>query len=96
MKMIMCNKCNGSGAITHRTNTGMWTEMCPECHGTGHVERYTTNADLVRKMDDEDLALVLESWFGKGYFEGFDLEIDDVYSAALEWLQQPAEVNNEV
>lgn len=96
MKTLMCNKCFGTGVITHRTNSGVWNELCYECGGSGCVDAYTTNADMIRKMDDEDLAIVLEEWFGRGYFEGLEDGAKDVYGVALEWLQQPAEVNNEV
>ena len=50
----------------------------------GHPKSQT-NADRIRSMSDEELAKYL---FESGYDEGWPSAKD-----ALEWLQQPAEVN---
>ena len=48
-------------------------------------KRKRTNADRIRNMNDEELAMLL---YEIGYERGWD---DPKY--ALKWLQQPAEVN---
>ena len=48
-KTIVCPACDGAG----------WSEnhTCERCHGTGNVKRPMTNADRIRAMTDEELAL---------------------------------------
>ena len=54
----------------------------PRCYGC-NAFRNPTNADHIRSMSDEELAMLL---YEVGYDEGWDKP-----EYALKWLQQPAE-----
>ena len=57
------------------------------------TEKPQTNADRIRAMSDEELACVLTDFSNNG---GWVTEIgrEICYQHNLEWLQQPAEVDN--
>ena len=89
---MVCPECNGRGEAiyyveTDRDENSITLEqrkgICRTCNGSG--EKHKTNADLIRAMSDQGLALCL---YEIGYVGGWYSKKD-----ALEWLQQPAEVN---
>ena len=57
-------------------------KLYPRCYGC-NAFRNPTNADRIRSMSDEELAMCL---YEIGYDEGWDKP-----EYALKWLQQPAE-----
>ena len=57
-------------------------KLYPRCYGC-NAFRNPTNADRIRSMSDEELAMCL---YEIGYDEGWDKP-----EYALMWLQQPAE-----
>ena len=57
-------------------------KLYPRCYGC-NAFRNPTNADRIRSMSDEELAMCL---YEVGYDEGWDKP-----EYALKWLQQPAE-----
>ena len=59
-------------------------KLYPRCYGC-NAFRNPTNADRIRSMSDEELAMCL---YEIGYDEGWDKP-----EYALMWLQQPAEEN---
>ena len=60
-------------------------KLYPRCYGC-NAFRNPTNADRIRSMSDEELAMCL---YEIGYDEGWDKP-----EYALKWLHQPAEENN--
>ena len=58
---------------------------CPRCGGIFKKVKPMTNADRIRSMSDEELAMCL---FEIGYDGGWGAP-----EGTLEWLQQPAEVS---
>lgn len=92
--------------------TGIWNGKCvgtkevDPCPGYDNCKQYkpnyTTNADRIRAMSDEELAVWLvkktvyqESAFSCPSYLNFLTELDDTKESAIrgtvEWLQQPAE-----
>lgn len=57
-------------------------KLYPRCYGC-NAFRNPTNADRIRSMSDEELAMCL---YEIGYDEGWDKP-----EYALKWLQQPSE-----
>lgn len=57
-------------------------KLYPRCYGC-NAFRNPTNADRIRSMSDEELAMCL---YEIGYDEGWDKP-----EYALDWLRQPAE-----
>ena len=86
--------------------TGIWNGRCTgtkevdPCQGYDNCKQYksnyTTNADRIRAMTDEELAELLanETYrIAKPCFDafGYGLEKQVIYAKRLEWLQQPSE-----
>ena len=78
MIMPNCNICKYAGRPTYKS-------PCSECKEFSkyEYENKKTNADCIRAMTDEQLAMCL---YEVGYDEGWDKP-----EYALEWLRQPAE-----
>ena len=71
---------HGVGALAdHLISHGVTVQECK-------LEDKKTNADRIRSMNDEDLAVCL---YEVGYAEGWDKP-----EYALKWLQQPAKEAN--
>ena len=99
-KKITCEKCQGRGFVTvfHRDGNGISSITCGECKGKGYTVTYKTNADCIRAMSDEQLAKLLCGTFdteiGAKFICGTVIpEYDE--DAIREWLQQPAEEEND-
>ena len=72
------------------------TELCIECpHFVGAGGEYReapmTNADRIRAMSDEELAVVMYHPFCDKRTDKECKAFGDCNQCALEWLQQPAE-----
>lgn len=93
---MKCPECNGSGETIYfveidRDENSATVEkrkgICRMCNGSG--EKPFTNGDRIRAMSDEELAI---------YFSGMICDINEGVeyhenpNTWLEWLQQPAEV----
>ena len=93
-KRIPCKRCSGKGYIyvTYlEGNTGTATShICPECCGAGVQFVPSTNADRIRAMGDEELAILLTDYSNNG---GLVTETGrkGCYERIIKWLQQPAE-----
>lgn len=87
---MICPECNGRGESiyyieTHRDENSVTVEqrkgICRTCNGSGKKEQ--TNADRIRNMSDEELAVWMDEC--NAYREYANA------SQWLPWLQQPAE-----
>ena len=62
-KQIVCAVCEGRGFVSWANNTedtcSTGSKTCPHCNGTGVLEVPMTNADRIRAMSDEELAMFL-------------------------------------
>ena len=93
-KRIPCKRCSGKGYIyvTYvEGNTGTATShICPECCGAGVQFVPSTNADRIRAMSDEELAILLTDYSNNG---GWVTETGRKvrYERIIKWLQQPEE-----
>ena len=97
-KRIICKRCSGSGFIYvtfSEGNFGTATHCtCPECCGVGVQFVPSTNADRIRAMSDEELAvLLIGGCRGSKCNEQEQNEYGSVncYQCRLKWLQKPAE-----
>ena len=88
-------ECNGRGFITKLGEYFMWSEQCPSCGGTGIVKIPMTNADRIRAMSDEELAVFLESSRGCPTDDDCEYGVHATPENCIKhwttWLQQPAE-----
>jgi len=79
--MSKCDECG----ITPAYEGGVF---CTNC-------KPPTNADRIRAMSDEELALYLDNMQGLAYINGFDNEpirlYPNNYGAWLDWLRKEAE-----
>ena len=94
-KRIACPECNGNGRITlarmYNDYCGIGCKQCDHCGGKGFLEVPMTNADRIRAMSDEELAIFVdEPTMCEGHEIG-DCMSKDCKKCILEWLQQPAE-----
>ena len=81
-KNVVCKKCNNL--------VNDWCEKVidspdPDMQRDCQHFREKTNADRIRSMSDEELAMCL---YEIGYYRGWN-----ALEGTLEWLQMPAEVN---
>ena len=107
--IVVCTECNGSGeamyyvetvsdenTVTLRQRKG----NCRTCNGSG--KKLLTNADRIRAMSDEELAMFLcnfRSYNADVYIcEGCKAEqhCHAGHTGTIDWLQQPAEEANNV
>lgn len=110
-KQTACPVCRGRGTITVITGNrndicGVKNETCLSCGGTGMNMENVTNADRIRAMSDEELAVwtmkVLlpddtipfcqnKPECEKALDAGDEIEDAECIGCLLEWLRQPAE-----
>ena len=87
--------------MSHDEENSVGGYTCEECDGSGHVEVTMTNADRIRAMTDEELALFVRAFINSSHcpydWKGCEncwlkeLCNANAYNGELEWLQQPAE-----
>ena len=95
-KLVICEKCLGTGHVNGGNENSTWSKACEYCHGIGFSRVPMTNADRIRAMSDEELAELLanETYrIAKPCFDafGYGLEKQVIFAKRIEWLQQPAE-----
>ena len=92
-KKIVCYNCGGHGFIKATYENGQTSAICPVCGGIGSHEIQMTNADRIRSMTDEELAWELMLWRCEAVarHHGISSVYPDTQKTILEWLQQPAE-----
>ena len=96
-KLVICEKCWGTGHVNGGNENSTWSKTCEDCHGIGFFRVPMTNADRIRAMSDEELAKWIDWLFGRCEWCDTDKlatdECNDVEctSCILEWLKQPAE-----
>ena len=101
IKEVMCPICQGYGFNSKYNENSIWSEKCQNCDGTGIVKAPMTNADCIRAMSDEELAIWLAEWsFCADACPASTNEVEEAIGyhcpsnckeQALTWLQQPAE-----
>ena len=91
-KFKPCIKCSGRGYIGHYKSgdgwASSWSENCCDCNGQGYIEVPMTNADCIRKMNDEDIADFLLNYFAHGYEHHGYVNMDSKYKEIMKWLQK--------
>ena len=95
-KLVICEKCLGTGHVNGGNENSTWSKACEYCHGIGFSRVPMTNADRIRAMSDEELAELLanETYrIAKPCFDafGYGLEKHVIFAKRIEWLQQPSE-----
>ena len=95
-KLVICEKCLGTGHVNAGNENSTWSEACEYRHGIGFSRVPMTNADRIRAMSDEELAELLanETYrIAKPCFDafGYGLEKQVIFAKRIEWLQQPSE-----
>ena len=60
-KLVICEKCWGTGHVNGGTENSTWSKTCEYCHGIGFSRVPMTNADRIRALSDEELAEVLSA-----------------------------------
>ena len=113
-KQITCPVCEGRGFVHWFNNTAetcsTGSKTCPHCTGTGLREVPMTNADRIRAMSDEELAVTMHGMLSLDdsihYCQnktecdallGKDEDIPEQNCIACltAWLKQPAEEKGE-
>ena len=99
IKEVPCMECDGKGFIAKFGEYSVWSERCQNCGGTGIVKVPVTNADRIRAMSDEELAILLcrimdcsickRNIQKDGECDNYSA--DGLSKAVLNWLQRPAE-----
>ena len=93
------NRTKGYKCFNIKCGSCIGKTLCgePEDTALGCVDRVVgkpmTNADRIRAMSDEELALELMLWRCEAVarHHGISSEYPDTQQTILEWLQQPAE-----
>ena len=99
IKEVPCMECDGKGFIAKFGEYSVWSERCQNCGGTGIVKVPVTNADRIRAMSDEELAILLcrimdcsickRNIQKDGECDNYSA--DGLSKAVLNWLQRPVE-----
>lgn len=101
-KNIVCPVCNGKGYVCWCNSTedtfSTGSKTCPHCDGTGVREVAFTNADLIRTMSDEELAMFIPDWSYTNACKCDERPYVDCNNecerCVLEWRKQPVEDEN--
>ena len=100
-KLVICEKCWGTGHVHGGEENSTWSKTCEDCRGIGFVRVPMTNADHIRSMTDEELANLLctadwcetcDQMREEGTCKAMELDgplNKHCVSAALRWLRQP-------
>ena len=95
-KLVICEKCWGTGHVHGGEENSTWSKTCEDCRGIGFVRVPMTNADHIRSMSDEELAKFLleimsnSVCFGEGMFPYHPCpQEQDCEKCGLGWLKQP-------
>ena len=72
--------------------------LCADCQHFDNTggKKWQTNADRIRAMSDEELAWELMTWRieAAAKYHGVSSDYPKTKGMILEWLKQPAEVND--
>lgn len=102
-KLVICEKCCGTGRVNGGDENSSWSKTCEDCHGIGFSIVPMSNADRIRSMSDEDMAkCIFEIGFGCHLCSEHERLSDNLFlrhekcdekctEHCLEWLRQPAE-----
>ena len=85
-KLVICEKCLGTGHVNGGNENSTWSKTCENCHGIGFSRVPMTNADHIRAMSDEELAEFLGDWAQR-----HRAWMCDSQGECLAWLQEPAQ-----
>ena len=91
-KLVNCPQCGGFGFTSTPVSTDYEITVCRAktcelCHGAGVIEAPMTNADRIRAMSDEELAVLIAREIVHVPHSGFYV----AKSAWLRWLQETVE-----
>ena len=91
-KLVNCPQCGGFGFTSTPVSKNYGTTVCRAktcelCHGAGVIEAPMTNADRIRAMSDEELAVLIAREIVHVPHSGFYV----AKSAWLRWLQETVE-----
>ena len=90
-KLVICEKCLGTGHVNGGNENSTWSKACEYCHGIGFSRVPMTNADRIRAMSNEELAKLLDYELGCPVTGDCAKMSKDCKACWLDWLQQPAE-----
>ena len=92
-KLVICEKCRGTGHVNGGNENSAWSKTCEDCHGIGFFRVPMTNADRIRAMSDEELAWELMTWRleTEAKHHGVESNYPNTQKSILEWLKQPAD-----
>ena len=102
-KQIVCPACNGYGFVSVCGENSIGAYTCDHCNGAGKIEVPMTNADRIRAMSDEELAVFVRAVImaedcpvtgcdcDKCFFKEPCFNGSKWYGKETEWLKQPAE-----
>lgn len=95
-KLLICEKCLGTGHVNGGNENSTWSKTCEDCHGIGFSRVPMTNADRIRNMNDDELANLLahETYrIAKPVFDmcGYGITEEFIFAQRLKWLKQQAE-----
>lgn len=97
-KLVICEKCWGTGQVHGGEENSTWSKTCEDCHGIGFVRVPMTNADHIRAMSDEELAKLIAENAYTGACNDFGIPHQgqcchncERCDAIIKWLKHPAE-----
>ena len=99
-KLVICEKCWGTGHVHGGEENSTWSKTCEDCRGIGFVRVPMTNADHIRAMSDEELAengcmripygnLCENALFASMFTRACFGSENECVSHNKKWLQQP-------
>ena len=91
-KLVICEKCLGTGHVNSCDENSTWSKTCEDCHGIGFSRVPMTNADRIRAMSDDELIEFIKNIKVRAALCKA-VKNNDAFEelCSAEWLQQPAE-----
>ena len=97
-KLVICEKCWGTGHVNGGEENSTWSKTCEDCHGIGFSRVPRTNADRIRAMSDIEIAKLFVNAVSDGCPPKMEWDCakdeygwDACDACWCKWLQQPAE-----
>ena len=96
-KLVICEKCLGTGHVNGCNENSTWSKTCEGCHGIGFSIAKKTNADRIRAMSDDELAAFLCNLRSEEAYENTcshcvaERFCRIGHTGMIDWIQQPAE-----
>ena len=93
-KLVICEKCWGTGHVNGGNENSTWSKTCEDCHGIVFSRVPITNADRIRSMTDDELNDLFHEIYNAGVDDASSYEWGhrtNGFEWTMDWLQQPAE-----